>query len=164
MESALATERKGSTAQTKKPSVTFITDSNRKTVSRPLRESLENYNLNEVTDVYTTSDLLYKLNVLTINTRGIQIKTTSITAALHTNNTHISAITETLLTGNEDVNITGYQSLGQNRPHKGGGVGFFIRNDISKIAIGIVYGKQETASKEKVEFQERTTVINRIKK
>ena len=126
---------------------------------------------------------------MTINTRGIKSKTTSITAALHMNGTHIAAITETLLTGNEDVQISGYQWLGQNRPQKGGGVGFLIRNDIkslieeintppsttleskwitlksaSKIAIGVVYGKQETASKEEVEqqFQELTTVTNRM--
>ena len=36
------------------------------------------------------------------------------------NGTHIAAITETLLTGNEDVQISGYQWLGQNRePNRG---------------------------------------------
>ena len=48
------------------------------------------------------------------------------------NGTHIAAITETLLTGNEDVKISGYQWLGQNRPQKGG-VGFLIRNDIKSL-------------------------------
>ena len=136
-----------------------------------------------------SSKVIHKLKVMTINTRGIKSKTTSITAALHMNGTHIAAITETLLTGNEDVQISGYQWLGQNIPQKGGGVGFLIRNDIkslieemntppsttleskwitlksaSKIAIGVVYGKQETASKEEVEqqFQELTTVTNRM--
>ena len=69
---------------------------------------------------------------MTINTRGIKSKTTSITAALHMNGTHIAAITETLLTGNEDVQISGYQWLGQNRPQNGG-VGFLIRNDIKSL-------------------------------
>ena len=49
------------------------------------------------------SKVIHKLKVMTINTRGIKSKTTSITAALHMNGTHIAAITETLLTGNEDV-------------------------------------------------------------
>ena len=114
------------------------------------------------------SKVIHKLKVMTINTRGIKSKTTSITAALHMNGTHIAAITETLLTGNEDVQISGYQWLGQNRPQKGGGVGFLIRNDIkslieemntppsttleskwitlksaSKIAIGVVYGSKK---------------------
>ena len=136
-----------------------------------------------------TSKLIRRLKVMTINTRGIKNKITSITSALHTNNTHIAAITETHLNGNEDVKIRGYQWIGQNRPHKGGGIGFLVRNDTkdlieerktppstnleskwitlkgaNKITIAVVYGKQETAIKEEVEyqFQELTTLTNRM--
>ena len=41
------------------------------------------------------------------------------------NGTHVAAIAETLLAGNKDIKIIGY-----NRPQKEGGVGFLIRNDI----------------------------------
>ena len=42
---------------------------------------------------------------MTINTRGIKSKITSITSVLHTINTHIAAITETHLNGNEDTTL-----------------------------------------------------------
>ena len=61
MESALTTERSDSAIQIEKPSVTFVADSNRKTITRPLRESLSNYNINEINDIYTTTDLLNRL-------------------------------------------------------------------------------------------------------
>ena len=44
-----------------------------KTISTPLRESLENYNLNEVTDIYTTSDLLYRIKQNKIQEADINV-------------------------------------------------------------------------------------------
>ena len=118
-------------------------------------------------------------------------KVSSLTTALHTHGTHIAAITETHLTNNETINIKGYQWIGRNREEKGGGVGFLIRNDIktlieesntppnnfleskwitvkgnANIAMGVIYGKQESATKDEAErqFQELTTAINRMQK
>ena len=138
-----------------------------------------------------TKRTMKKLKILTINTRGIKSKLTSLTAALHSNGTHIAAITETHLNNKEEVTIPGYQWLGKNRAHQeGGGVGFLIRNDIkdqieeiemteenlmekkwiklkgkTNIAIAVIYGKQETTKKEEAEqqFEELITQINQLK-
>ena len=77
----------------------------------------------------TQKKAITKLRLLTINTRGIRSKLTSLTAALHTHSTHIAAITETHLNANNEVSVTGYQWIGKNRTDReGGGVGFLIRN------------------------------------
>ena len=73
MESALTTERSDSAIQIEKPSVTFVIDSNRKTITRPLRESLGNYNINEINDIYTTTDLLNRLKQKKIPTADMTI-------------------------------------------------------------------------------------------
>ena len=78
-----------------------------------------------------TTHLIENLKILTINTKDIKSKITSITTTLHTHNTHIAAITETHLNNDETINIQGYQWLDHNRENKkGGGIGFLIRNDI----------------------------------
>ena len=133
------------------------------------------------------------MKLLTVNTRGIKSKITSLTTALHMHGTHIAAITETHLEEMETVQITGYQWVGRNRDKNGGGVGFLIRNDIkgivtesesphseyienmwikvkceknTELLIGVIYGMQESRKKQDVErqFQELTTQTNRIQK
>ncbi len=115
--------------------------------------------------------LINKINLMTINVRGIKSKINSIETAMISTNSHITGITETLLREGENPKIDGYTWIGKPRGNhsKGGGIGFYIRNDIlSKIeiidtkkteteirwirtkskpptAIAIYYGKQENA-------------------
>ena len=103
----------------------------------------------------------------------------------------MAAITETHLEKNETISINGYHWCGKNRDNKGGGIGFLIRNDIrslieepetepdenteikwitvkgiTNIAMGVIYGKQESASSNEAEeqFQNLTTQINLYQK
>ena len=52
LESALEKERDEHTKQPKKPSILLITDSNRRTITKPLRESLTEHKVDEITDIF----------------------------------------------------------------------------------------------------------------
>ena len=132
-----------------------------------------------------------KLKILTVNTRGIKSKLTSLESTLKATGTHIAGITETHLNAGETINIPGYEWVHTPRTTTtGGGTGILIRNDIKNktetitpdtpntestwlkintktpIFVGIVYGKQENNQIEETEnqYQELITTINQLKK
>ena len=137
----------------------------------------------------STKKRLEKIKILTVNTRGVKSKTTSIENTLSAHGTHIAAITETNLQKREKINIKGFEWVGRERTAKqGGGIGFLIRNDIANITevienepdtitemlwievkthmptyIGVIYGMQENEKPETLDrqYQEMTTQINK---
>ena len=111
------------------------------------------------------------------NPRGLKGKMTSLSCILDDMQPHLFLLTETQLRSNVGISITNYTFYGHSRENKtGGGVGFFVRNDIREnifvhtsernleiiwasirrkntppLLIGTYYGKQERISSEDIE-------------
>ena len=84
-----------------------------------------------------------KINIMTINVRGIKSKMDSLETALHAMNIDIAAITETHLKNNEGIKIQGYIWNGKNRKGDGGGIGFLYREKISSKIIDIEHNSEK---------------------
>ncbi len=133
-----------------------------------------NKHTNTTTNKQTTKIKMNNLKLLTVNVRGLKGKLNSVKSCLHALGTDIAGITETHLRPSEHVQIDGYTWIGLPRKvGQGGGIGFFVRNDIYPliqimdheddlelkwikvktkpcIHVGILYGSQENINKNEI--------------
>ena len=115
-----------------------------------------------------------KFKIIYMNIRGIKSKLNSLEEIIINKEPDIICVVESLLQGNETVEITGYEVITVNRQHQGGGIVVAVKKELAnitavvdetmeneemiwlvmdngkaKVRIGIVYAPQESRTKVK---------------